>query len=1198
MKNLSLNKRDLILIACGGVTVLPTVSVSAQNIVIKENTANNSDLPEFNLEVEDDTEALFSPPTSQPELSQENFIIQTPKEVGEEDKQQKQNSSTPLSVVNQVSIITPQAGVINEETTNIAIQHHPSAKIQVTINGKLVDRDISSFVHKDEEQKLHTTIWYNVALLSGENTITAQAEAGNPVSVKVIVQHQNTKISINPVGEPRIPADGRSNIDFQGNITDENGELIKKDAIVTLASNAGKFIGADYKQDAPGFQVLARGGEFTATLQAGEEAKSVKVSATIYGKKTSPHLDLGAVTYVEFVTNLRPSLATGVVNLRIGAGGTDYYGSFRDFVNPEEIDRDTVVDLDASVFATGKVGEWLFTGAYNSSRPLNQDCNGDNRLFGGIQSCEKQYPVYGDDSTVTSTAPSTDSVYARIERTPDITGAEPDYFMWGDYNTQEFSRQSQLYSATSRQLHGFKGNFNLGNLQVTGLFANNIQGFQRDTITPDGTSGYYFVSRRLVIPGSESIFIESEEINRPGTVVKRQPLYRGSDYEIDYDRGTILFRRPILATELNPFAATLVNRIVVTYQNEAGEDSQLYGGRLQYNLKNNNPNPDKTAFLAGSYLKEEQGAQDFELYGADFYLPFESGFILGEYARSQHNTLNFGDVSGSAYRIEANSNIGSGFKGQAYYRSVTENFANNATWSFALGQTRYGGDVSAKIGSTTSLQVGYDHEENFGIAPAQRTELFDLFNPQPLPTPGSQVDNSLSTVRAGIQQKIGESDLASTLKIEYVNRSREDRVSNKFEGTASQLVSSLNVPLTKSLNFRAQNELNLEDSDALYPNRTTLGLDWALYPGVTMRLAHQFFDGGLLRGNNITSLDTLVEHKFAEDTTINGRYSILSGIDGMNDQGSIGLNQGIRLAPGLKLDLGYERVFKDIFSSTATGIRFAQPYATGQSASSLGLFAGNTYSIGMAYTDNPNFNANARFEYRDGNEGNNTVITAGAAGKISPALTAAVRYKQAGGANQLLDGLADTANIKVGLAYRDIQSDKLNALLKYEYRQNPQTTPDTLLFGSGNGAIDHLFSAEAIYAPSWRWEFYGKYAFRNSNSYLANNFTSKSSINLAQLRANYQLGYRTDLAVEGRWIGQFTEDYNEFGVAVEAGYYLTPDFRVGVGYAFGSADDRDFTGYRSAGGPYLNVSFKVNELFGGFGRQKVAPPQQQESVRF
>ncbi|MGB3638138.1 MAG: hypothetical protein WBA39_11270, partial [Rivularia sp. (in: cyanobacteria)] len=1050
MKNLSLNKRDIILTACSAMIVLPTVSVSAQSIVIKDKAVNYSDKSELNLSVENSNEVLFSPQTSQTEKSatpiveredKQEVLINAlsnndskSKDINFEENKQKQqliqNPSAPSSLVNELSIITPQAGVTTADTTNIAIQHHPSAKIKVTINGKQIDNNLSSYVHTDEEQKLHTTIWYNVPLSKGENTITAQAQGGNAVSVKVIVQQQKTKISINPVGEPRIPADGRSNIDFQGRIRSENGELIEKDVIVTLASNAGRFIGADYKPDAPGFQVLARGGEFTATLQAGNEAQSAKISATIYGKKTSPHLDLGAVSYVEFVTNLRPSLATGVVNLRIGAGGTDYWGSFRDFVNPQEIEKDTVVDLDAQVFATGKVGEWLFTGAYNSKRPLNQDCNGDNRLFGGIQSCEKQYPVYGDDSRVTSTAPSTDSVYARIERTPDIKGAEADYFMWGDYNTQEFSRQSQLYSATTRQLHGFKGNFNLGNLQVTGLFANNIQGFQRDTITPDGTSGYYFVSRRLVIPGSESIFIESEEINRPGTVIKRERLYRGADYEIDYDRGTILFRSPILATELNPFEPTLVNRIVVTYQNEAGEDSQLYGGRLQLNLRNGNANPDKTAFLGGSYLKEEQGVQDFELYGVDFYAPFASGFILGEYARSQHNTLNFGDVSGSAYRIEANGNIGSGFKSKAYYRSVTENFANNATWSFAPGQTRYGGDIAAKIGSTTSFQAGYDHEENFGIAPAQRTELFDLFNPQPLPTPGSQVDNSLSTVRAGIQQKIGESDL----KFEYVNRSREDRVSNQFEGTASQLVSSLNVPLTESLNFRAQNELNLEDSDALYPNRTTLGLDWALYPGVTMRLAHQFFDGGLLRGNNITSLDTLVEHKFSEDTSISGRYSILSGIDGMNDRGSIGLNQGIRLAPGLKLDLGYERVFKDIFSSTATGIRFAQPYAVGQSASSLGLFEGNTYSIGMAYTDNPNFNANARFEYRDGNQGNNTVITAGVAGKISPALTAAVRYKQAGGANQLLEGLADTANLRVGLAYRDIKSDKLNALLKYEYR--------------------------------------------------------------------------------------------------------------------------------------------------------------------
>lgn len=298
---------------------------------------------------------------------------------------------------------------------------------------------------------------------------------------------------------------------------------------------------------------------------------------------------------------------------------------------------------------------------------------------------------------------------------------------------------------------------------------------------------------------------------------------------------------------------------------------------------------------------------------------------------------------------------------------------------------------------------------------------------------------------------------------------RTDRTNNQFSGTASQLVSKLNFPLTESLAFRAQNETNLAQSDALYPNRTTLGLNWALYPGFNVQLAHQFFDGGLLRGNSITSLDTTYEHKFTEDTSVNGRYSIFSGIDGMNDQGTFGLNHRIRLAPGLKLNLGYERIQSNIFGSTAAGIRFAQPYATGQSASSLGLFSGNSYSIDLDYTDNPDFQANTRFEYRDGKESHNMVIFAAAAGKLSPALTAAVRYQQAGGANQLLTALPDTANLRVGLAYRDPNNDKFNSLLAYEYRQNPSTTPDTILTGTGNGSIEHLFSAEAIYAPDWRW---------------------------------------------------------------------------------------------------------------------------------
>lgn len=1086
----------------------------------------------------------------------------------------------------------------------------------------------------------------------GEETPRAQQTTPTqevlPTTTPETSDQNRARIEITPVGDPRVQADGRSTIKFSGQITDDKGQLITQDVMVTLSTTAGKFVGADQEKDQPGFQVRAIGGEFTATLQSDIKAQQVRIRAGVdriktqrrsrilppqtIGQPSYPYYGqtnttgesipfpqqndtslftlvgnkpLEAYTQVEFTTYLRPSLATGIINLRIGARGTDYFGSYQDFLAPGRTGG-TQVDFYSAVFATGKVGDWLFTGAFNSQRPLNQDCEGRNRLFGGIQDCEQQYPVYGDSSTFTSTAPSTDSFYARFERSSPVPGAEADYLMWGDYNTQEFNRSSQLYTATSRQLHGFKANYSFGNLQVTGLYANNIEGFQRDTFVPNGLSGNYFLSKRLLVPGSETVYVEEEEINRPGTVLKRTQIYRGADYEIDYDRGTIAFFRGLQSFDANPFGVTLVRRVVVTYQNDGGAESNLYGGRLQYNLSQELEN--KT-YLAGSYLREDQGAQNFQLYGADFLVSLGSaGRIVGEFARSNSDLLSGREVTGNAYRLEAFGNLGDRLTAQAYYRGVDPNFANNSTFSFSPGQTRYGASVLARVTDTTSFTVGYDEEANYGQSTGRIIDYFDLFNPQPQNRVGERIDNELRTFRAGILQRFGIADLS----VEYVNRSREDRVSNRFSGNANQLVSRLKLPLSQSLTFQAQNELNIAGNDPLYPNRSTVGLDWRAYPGVTFRLAHQFYDDSeLLRGNSFTTLDTIVDRKVGEDTAITGRYSVLSGFNGFQGQGALGVDQGVRIAPGLKLNLGYQYIFANLFNATAAGSRTEQYYAVGQTASTLGLFAGSVYSAGLEYTDNPDFKARTRFEYRDGNEGNNLFISAAASGKISPALTALVRFQQAGEANVFLpsnagivsDGvrfqeLGDTANFKLGLAYRDPSNDKFNALLKYEWRQNFDSIPEAQLIGST--ATGHLFSAEAIYAPNWRWEFFGKYALRNGVTFISSERLD-GTVGLAQLRASYRLGYRTDLAVEGRWIGQNSNSgtkFTEFGLAVESGYYVTPDLRLALGYSFGSVDANnspDATGYRSEGGIYVNISLKLNELIGGFGLQKPVPKQEQES---
>ena len=93
------------------------------------------------------------------------------------------------------------------------------------------------------------------------------------------------------------------------------------------------------------------------------------------------------------MTPQRSNLISGVVDVRLGARGTDFYDSYREFL-PLDGDNSYEFDVEAAVFATGNVGEWLYTGAYNSDRSLNENCRGESSLFRGSSGdCDTIYPT-------------------------------------------------------------------------------------------------------------------------------------------------------------------------------------------------------------------------------------------------------------------------------------------------------------------------------------------------------------------------------------------------------------------------------------------------------------------------------------------------------------------------------------------------------------------------------------------------------------------------------------------------------------------------------------------------------------------------------------------------------------------------------------------------------------------------------------
>jgi hypothetical protein len=1086
-------------------------------------------------------------------------------------------ASTPPSVIplnpGEVRFVTPQSGtVVDVPATPVTLQFEIGTPVELWINDKPVENSRIGRTETDQPNNVVTQTWYGVPLQAGNNTIKVIVNGQVAAQQQVQVRSEPVRLVVETV-ESRIPADGRSTATVKGQLLDAQGNRSNQDAIVTLSATAGTFTGTDANPDLDGFQVQARSGEFTATLQAGIEAKSVRIRAAVR--------DFEAYTQLEFATNLRPTLLTGVVDLRLGARGTDYYGSFRDFLPTDGDDR-AQFDVYSAVFATGHVGNWSFTVAHNSDRALNQDCSGSTTLNRESADCN-EYPVYGDSSTVDRVVRSRDSLFVRLER-------NQDYFMWGDYNTEEFATRSQLFTSTTRELHGFKANYNVGNLQLTGFYGDNVEGFQRDTIAPDGTSGFYFLSRRLVLPGSETVFIEAEELGRPGTVIRRQQLTRGQDYDIDYDRGTLLFNDPVQRTALADDGTTLVQRIVATYQYESKGDANIYGGRIRYHFSKKDG---RESWIAASYLRENQGVRQFELYGADALISFgQHGNLIAEFAHSTNDSELIGEVSGEAFRLEYEGQLIKGVTNRTYFRKTDTGFANNATTSFVPGQTRYGTQFTAKVAKQTSLRFQFDREENKGVAPQPLLTQEDLLTPRTEAIPGSEVDNRLTTISAGVVQKIGKTNL----EFDLIHRSRQDDTTDsEFDGSSTQLRSRLTTPVAKNLTFKAQYEQTLSaGDDPIYPSRVVAGLDWKASSDTTVSLSQQFRFGDTQYGgdNSITALDIKKDQKLGPDTTLTSRYSILGGASGVTVQRALGLKHNIVIVPGLRADFSYERVQGSVTGYTAAGLQFAQPYAPGQSGRSVGVSGGDSFSVGLEYTAKENFKASGRIEHRTSSQGSNTVISAGMAGKITNSLTGLMDFRQASSANQKLTGLGTTRTLKLGLAYRNPENDKFNALFRYEFRQNPSTIPDTILLGSGTGSEDHTLTTEAIYAPNWRWEFYGKVALRHSTSYLADDYVGSSTIALSQFRAAYRVNRSLELVGEARWIGQGSPNYSEFGLVAEAGYYLTPNLRLGVGYAFGRASDRDFNGTRTVDGPFIGLTIKLDQLFQGFGIQKLMNPKQ------
>ena len=170
--------------------------------------------------------------------------------------------------------------------------------------------------------------------------------------------------------------------------------------------------------------------------------------------------------------------------------------------------------------------------------------------------------------------------------------------------------------------------------------------------------------------------------------------------------------------------------------------------------------------------------------------------------------------------------------------------------------------------------------------------------------------------------------------------------------------------------------------------------------------------------------------------------------------------------------------------------------------------------------------------------------------------------------------------VQLGAAYRDTDTNRVNALGKYEYK----TEVDASNAAVGElSTVAHIVSVIADYHPSRPWWVTGKFAAKWQQDQFEGGVSDSFQAQLYSGRMTYDVTENWDLGLMlATQVGQYGAQQSAVGV--EAGYLVQQNLWLSAGYNFaGFTADADLAGYDyTREGIYLRLRFKFDhDLFAG-----------------
>jgi len=163
----------------------------------------------------------------------------------------------------------------------------------------------------------------------------------------------------------------------------------------------------------------------------------------------------------------------------------------------------------------------------------------------------------------------------------------------------------------------------------------------------------------------------------------------------------------------------------------------------------------------------------------------------------------------------------------------------------------------------------------------------------------------------------------------------------------------------------------------------------------------------------------------------------------------------------------------------------------------------------------------------------------------------------------------------LGAAYRPVDNDRLNALLKYTYFED--LAPSEQFSASGVQQLSRqkseIFSVDAIYDLTEKLSIGGKYGYRSGEVALSRTSDDfiDSDAHLGVIRLDYHVIKKWDLLAEGRILSSNLSDSEKLGALVGVYRHVGDNAKIGLGYNFADFSDdlTDFSG--DSGGVFVNL---------------------------